>query len=311
MQFFKTVNLDYIKNRRYAYAFSSVLFLTIIISYIVRGGFNLGIDFKGGTSILIQFEQKITTQDIRDVLNTIGLGNSEIKSYGSKQNEYLIYIGQQKNLSASEMVQQVEKAIKASPAGSSYEILRTDTIGPKIGQELRKATMWAILLSLLIMLIYLGWRFEFVFAVGAVVALFHDVIIVVGAFVLLNYEISIKEVAAFLTIVGYSINDTIVIYDRIRENLKIYRNDNLETILNRSVNQCMGRTINTSLTVLLVVTSLYILGGEVIKGFAFAMLIGVFEGVYSTIFVASPIVYEWQVRHGGKEKLKMAKKKIR
>ncbi len=308
MQFFQTPNIDFVSKRKIAYFISSALFIIGFVSLIIRGGPNLGIDFKGGTSILLGFEERITTEQLRDALISIGLGSSEIKSFGA-QNEYLIYAEQQRELSASEMVQQIEEAISVFIPGMSYEILQTDTVGPRIGQELRKAVVLAILIALLLILIYIGWRFELVFAVGAIAALFHDILITLGIFILLNYEISLKEIAAFLTIVGYSLNDTIVVYDRIRENLKVYRSDDLSTIINRSINQVLSRTMVTSLTTFVVVFSLFMLGGEVIKGFAFAMLIGVIVGTYSSVFVASPVVLEWQLRHGGRQKLKMAKKK--
>lgn len=308
MQFFQTPNIDYISRRKSAYIISTALFVIGLVSLIVRGGPNLGIDFKGGTSILIRFENEISTQQLRDALISIDLGNSEIKNFGSR-NEYLIYVEQQSELSASQMVQKVEGAISVSIVNTAYEVLKTDTVGPRIGQELRKAVVLAIFIALLLILIYIGWRFELVFAIGAVIALFHDVLITLGIFILLNYEISLKEIAAFLTIVGYSLNDTIIVYDRIRENLKIYRSDELSTIINKSINATMNRTVITSLTTFIVVLSLFLLGGEVIKGFAFVMLVGIIVGTYSSIFVASPIVLEWQMRHGGKQHLKMAKKK--
>lgn len=308
MQFFQTPNIDFISKRRLAYFLSAGLFLVGVISMVIRGGLNLGIDFKGGTSIVIKFDEEISTDEIRNALGEIGLTNSEIKTFGSNL-EYLIYVEQQRGVSATEMARRVEGAVSESMSGKAYEILRVDTIGPKIGQELRKATILAILISMLLILIYVGWRFELVFAVGAIAALFHDVLITMGIFSLLNFELSLKEIAAFLTIVGYSLNDTIVVYDRIRENLKVLRSENLATIMNRSINQCLSRTIVTSLTTFSVLLILFIFGGEVIKGFAFTMLVGVVVGTYSSIFVASPVVLEWQMRHGGKRELKMAKKK--
>ena len=308
MQFFQTPNIDFISKRRLAYFISAGLFVIGVVSLIIRGGFNLGIDFKGGTSIVLRFEQEITTTELRDVLTNIGMGTSEIKTFGT-QNEFLIYVEQQRGVSATQMARQVEGAISESLTGVEYEVRRVDTIGPKIGEELRRATILAILIAMVLILIYIGWRFELVFAVGAIAALFHDVLITLGIFSLLNYEISLKEIAAFLTIIGYSLNDTIVVYDRIRENLKVLRSENLATIMNRSINQCLSRTVVTSLTTFIVLLILYLFGGEVIKGFAFAMLIGVIVGTYSSIFVASPVVLEWQMRHGGKRELKMAKKK--
>jgi preprotein translocase subunit SecF len=203
----------------------------------------------------------------------------------------------------------VEGAITKTLSDDSYEIRKVDTVGPKIGEELRKAAVLAVLIALLLILIYIGWRFEFVFAVGAIIALFHDVMITFGIFSILNFEISLKEIAAFLTIVGYSLNDTIVVYDRIRENLKVMRSESLATIINTSINQSLSRTIITSMTTFFVVFVLFLFGGEVIHGFAFAMCVGIIVGTYSSIFVASALVLDWQTRHGDKEHLRMAHRK--
>ena len=310
MQFFHTPNIDFIAKRRVAYFLSVGLFLVGLISIVLRGGLNLGIDFKGGTSIQLRFQDEVSTEQIREALTQIGLGMSEIKSFGTG-NDYLIYVEQQRGVSAADMVERVEGAVRETIPEIPYEIMKTDTVGPKIGGELRRAMILAVLIALLLILIYIGWRFEFVFAVGAIAALFHDLLITLGVFTLLNFELSLKEIAAFLTIVGYSLNDTIVVYDRIRENLKVMRNEDLGTIMNKSINQCLTRTVVTSLTTFVVVLILFLFGGEVIKGFAFAMLIGVVVGTYSSIFVASPMVLEWQMRHGGKRELKMARKKRR
>lgn len=308
MQFFKTPNIDFISKRRGAYVIFLVLIVVGLVSLVFHGGPNYGIDFKGGTSIVLKFDKKLDISQIRDALSGSELGNSEIKSFGT-QNEYIIYIEQQKEESAANMVERVEQTIQTQLPEYPYEVRKVDTVGPKIGSELRNDMIMAILLSLLFILIYIGWRFELIFSVGAIAALFHDVVITLGIFSLLNIEVSLKEIAAFLTIVGYSLNDTIVVYDRIRENLKVMRNDDFLTILNRSINQVLSRTVVTSLTTFVVVTILFIFGGEVIKGFALAMVIGVLIGTYSSIFVASPLVFEWQGRHGGKNELKMSKKK--
>ena len=310
MQLFKSPNIDFISRRRIAYIVSAGILFLGVISLVVQGGLNYGIDFKGGTSIVLQFEKDIEITQIREALSSIDIGTSEIKKYGG-QREYLIYMEQQRGVTASEMARMVENAITESLEGVVYEVRKVDTVGPKIGSELRRAGILSVLIALLLILIYIGWRFELVFAVGAIVALFHDVLITLGVFNLLNFELSLKEIAAFLTIVGYSLNDTIVVYDRIRENLKVMRNDDLPTIMNRSINQVLSRTVVTSLTTFIVVLLLFLFGGEVIKGFAFAMLVGVIVGTYSSIFVASPVILEWQMRHGGKRELKMAKRKRR
>jgi len=308
MQFFQTPNIDFISKRKVAY-FISLSFLIIGIAAVaLRNGPNYSIDFKGGTSIVFRFGQDVSTSELRDILSMIGLGTSEIKSFGAR-NEYLIYAEQQKEISASEMVKKIELAIQESIPDITYEVRKVDTVGPKIGGELRRKAIFAILLALLLILIYVGIRFELIFAVGAIIALFHDVLITLGIFTLLNFELSLKEIAAFLTIVGYSLNDTIVVYDRIRENLKVLRSEDLSTIMNRSINQCLSRTIITSVTTFFVVFILFLFGGEVIKGFAFTMLVGVVIGTYSSVFVASPLIFEWQMRHGGKRELRMAKKR--
>ena len=307
MQLFKVPKIDFISRRRLAYVVSAGFLFFGMISLVLRGGLNYGIDFKGGTSIVLRFEDDISIPQIREALSSIDIGTSEIKSFG--QNEFLIYLEQQRGVSATEMARMVEDAITESLEGVQYDVRKVDTVGPKIGAELRRAGILSVLIALFLILIYIGWRFELVFAVGAIVALFHDVLITLGIFNLMNFELSLKEIAAFLTIVGYSLNDTIVVYDRIRENLKVMRNEDLPTIMNRSINQVLSRTVVTSITTTVVVLILFLFGGEVIKGFAFAMLIGVIVGTYSSIFVASPVILEWQMRHGGKRELKMAKRK--
>lgn len=182
----------------------------------------------------------------------------------------------------------------------TFEEIQKNMVGPKIGDELRSAAILAVLASLLLILIYISWRFEFRFAIGAIAALFHDVVITLGIFSLLNLEITLSIIAAFLTIVGYSLNDTIVVFDRVRENMKIMRRESFDSILDHSINQSLGRTIVTSLTTLFVVVTLYLLGGEVIRDFAFAMMVGVLIGTYSSIYVASPVVYAMQSKKGRK-----------
>lgn len=307
MQFFHTPNIDFVSKRRTAYVLSASLIIIGIISLILRGGPNYGIDFKGGTSVVLRFGDSVTTAELRGALSSIGLGNSEISRFGAR-NEYIIYIEQQKDVSASEMVDRVETAID-EVLRIPYEVLQEETVGPKIGGELRTAMIMACLIALMLILIYISFRFELVFAVGAILALFHDVLIILGIFSLLDFEVSLKEIAAFLTIIGYSLNDTIVVYDRIRENLKVLRSEELPSLVNKSINQVLSRTVITSLTTFLVVLILFIAGGQVIKGFAFAMLVGVIVGTYSSIFVASPVVLEWQNRHGGKRQLRMAKRR--
>jgi preprotein translocase subunit SecF len=190
-----------------------------------------------------------------------------------------------------------------------YTVRQVETVGPKIGKELRKGALIAVLFSLLVIMIYLGWRFEFVFAAGGVLGLFHDVFLALGVLSVFNYEISMKEIAAFLTIVGYSINDTIVVYDRIRENMKVHRNEDLRSIINLSVNETLSRTIITALTVFIVVVILFFFGGPVVKGFSLAMMVGAITGCYSSIYIAGALAYDWHMRHDVKRAFKMSKLK--
>jgi preprotein translocase subunit SecF len=308
MHFFKTPNIDFISKRKTAYIFSAALILIGIVAVILRGGYNYSIDFKGGTSVAVGFKTEVKTEQIRKVLGTAGFDGSEIKKFGG-ENEFIIYVEKQKDVSAQEVAERVQESFKSDPATAGYEIRQIDTVGPKIGQELRKKAVWAILVSLILILAYVAIRYEFIFAVAAVVAVFHDVLVVLGFFPILNWEISLKEIAAFLTIVGYSLNDTIVIFDRLRENAKLHRNESLLTVMNRSINETLSRTIITALTVFVVCLILFLFGGEVIRGFSFAMLLGTIVGCYSTVFVASPIAYEYYMRKGIGTELKMAKRK--
>lgn len=300
MEFFREANLKILDKRRYAYILSAILILIGLISLVLKGGPKYGVDFTGGTSVQLKFEKAITPGDIRSALSRVNMANAEIKRIGfEEENEFLIRV---------ELVQEggqvaitIEQSLTNAYPDNPYDIRAVNEVGPKIGGELRRAAIMAVLIALMLLLIYISWRFEFKFAVGAVVALFHDVLITLGAFSIFNFEINLVTIAAFLTIVGYSLNDTIVVFDRIRENLKIMRRETLEHIINKSVNQTLSRTIITSGTTLLVVVMLFIFGGEVLRGFSFALLIGIGIGTYSSIFVASPVVLEWQNRFAAKK----------
>jgi len=308
MQFFQLPHIDFIAIRKYFYGLSISLMLLGIVSIIAHKGLNLGIDFKGGTAMAIRFEKEVTTHSIRLALEKIGLGESEIKTLGTS-NEFLIYMKQQKGFSASEVVKRVQTALTESIPDAKYEVRQVETVGPKIGQELRKNAMIAVVVSLLVIMFYLAWRFEFIFSACGVLGLFHDTFLALGVLSIFNFEISMKEIAAFLTIVGYSINDTIVVYDRIRENMKIHRGDDLKSVINRSVNETLSRTIITALTVFLVVVILFIFGGPVVKGFSLAMMVGAVTGCYSSIYLGGALAYDWHMRHDVKRAFKMSKMK--
>ncbi len=293
MQFIKETHIDFIGKRKIAIAISSVLILIGIVSLIIKGGPKYGIDFTGGTSLQIQFQKPVNIGKIRAILSKIGLGNAEIKEFG-EENEVLIRIQQQENM--EDVSDKLLATLSENMPDNPLDLRMKESVGPRIGKELRRSAIWAILISLALILIYISWRFEFTFAVGAVVALFHDVMITLGIFSLLNLEISLAVVAAFLTIIGYSLNDTIVVFDRIRENMKTLRRENIIHIINVSINQTLSRTILTSLTTFIVVVILFFFGGEVIHSFSFALVVGVVVGTYSSVFIASPVVVEWKLK---------------
>ncbi len=309
MRFFQNAKFDFMAARKYGFIFSGTLIILSIASLILHGGPRYSVDFRGGTFVEIRFEDKqnpdkpldIDIGKVRGVFNDFGLGNAEIKHYGSLQ-----------EISARADVTQNTDAIfndltqKLSQAFPEYNVIEMskETVGPKVGKELVGAAILAILWASLFILIYVMWRFEFRFGVGAVAATFHDVIITIGLFSMLNLEISVAIVAALLTIVGYSLNDTIVVYDRIRENLKGFKRQASDygIIINRSINETLSRTIITSGTTLLVVVVLYFFGGEVLKDFSFALIAGIVIGTYSSIFIASPVLVEWENRKLAKAK---------
>ena len=292
MQFLKEPNINFVGSRKIAYFISGSLILIGLVSLILHGGPKYSIDFLGGTAIQLRFEKPVQVGQVRSALAELGLGNAEIKHFGAS-NEVLVRV-LTKQGAGQDITKQIVAKLKEKLPDNPVEVRRIERVGPKIGSELRRSAIYAVFFSLGLLLIYISWRFEFKFAVGAVVALFHDVMITLGIFSILGQEISLAVVAAFLTLVGYSLNDTIVVYDRIRENLKIFRRETYEAIINKSINQTLSRTIITSFTTFTVVLVLFLIGGEVIRGFTLALLIGVIVGTYSSIYVASPIVIEWQ-----------------
>jgi preprotein translocase SecF subunit len=285
--------------RKVAFIISALLIGIGLISLIAHGGPTFSIDFAGGTLLQIQFQRDLSVHEIRASLDKIGWGDAEIQKFAQGR-EFLIRVKKQEV--GTTVGDEIKNAFANDFPDNTFEVRREEKVGPKIGEELKGKAVWAILYAMLGILIYISWRFEFKFAVGAIAALFHDVLITVGIFSLLNKEISLAIVAALLTIVGYSLNDTIVVFDRIREDLAIMRGKGYGDIINASINQTLSRTIITSLTTLVVVFCLFLLGGEVIRDFAFALMIGVIVGTYSSIFVASPVLLEWHSRLLAKRK---------
>jgi len=295
------INIDFVGKRKLALIVSIALILIGLASLVVKGGPNYGIDFTGGTLVQVKFVQPTDATAIKKALSELELGSPVVQSFGDNQNEFLIRVdkasGELKGLSM-----QIEKALDQTFEKGNVEIRRVEMVGPQVGKDLRNKGLKALFYAMLGLLIYISWRFEFRFAVGAIVALLHDVLITLGAFSLFGKEIDLPIIAAFLAIIGYSLNDTIIVYDRIRENTGRYHKESFPYIINRSINETLSRTLLTSGTTLLVVLALFILGGGVIHNFAFAMLVGVLVGTYSSIFVASPILIFWDEKKGKKAK---------
>ena len=295
MQFIKQdINFDFIGKARLAGILSVVLILISAVSMVVKGGPRYGIDFAGGTLIQVQFTKQMDVAKIRDIISQIDLSSSSVQPFGDKaENEYLISINR-----TTEDLQGLSSKVKdifdESFGAETFEIRRVEMVGPKVGADLRQKGFMAVICSLLGMLVYIWWRFEFKFGVGAILALTHDVIITLGALSLANKAIDLPIIAAILTVVGYSVNDTIIVSDRIRENRRRMGREKLDKVINISINQTLSRTIITSLTTLLVVLALFFFGGGVIHDFAFTLIVGVIVGTYSSIFIASPLLILWE-----------------
>ena len=287
MRLIGKTNIDFLARRRLAFLFSGLIIAVGLISLFIRGEANLGIDFTGGSLVQLKFEQPVSTEQVRAHLSEINLGKSIIQLFDEGQGVIIRASGDV----GKKIVGQLGDAF----LGNQFTVERTEMVGPAMGRDLRRSAIWAFFFALIGILIYISYRFEFKFAVAAIIALFHDVLITVGLFSLTGRELSMPVVAALLTIVGYSLNDTIVVFDRIRENIKLTPQGDYQTIVNVSINQTLSRTVLTSLTTFAVVLSLYILGGVVIRDFAFALIVGVIVGTYSSIFVASPVLIEWQL----------------
>ena len=282
MRLFNNTNIDFLEKSAIAKFLSMALIMAGLASLAMKGGPALSIDFTGGTIAQLQFDKAVDVSELRIKLAENGFESSEIITFGSP-NEVLIKT--QFSGANSELESSLRTAIK-----SEFQVRRVESVGPKIGKELQSDALSAILLSLLLILIYISFRFDRFYAYGSVVALIHDVLITMGIFSLLSIEIDLTIVAAFLTIVGYSLNDTIVVFDRIRENVVKHARESLDSIVNISLNSTIGRTVVTSLTTFVVVLSLFLFGGEVIKNFAFALILGIIVGTYSSIYVASPVM---------------------
>ena len=296
MQLFKDeTRFDFMGKIKAAMILSGIVILIGLGSIVISGGLKYGIDFAGGTLVQLQFKSPPEIEVIRDGLKTIGLGESTIQEFGSKK-DILIRVER-----SEEKLEAVGAMVKRSLSGKFHSdditVERVEMVGPKVGRDLREKALLSILYAIIGIVIYISWRFEFQYAIAAIIALIHDVLVTMGAFSVLDKEFTLVIVAAFLTIIGYSLNDTIVVFDRIRENLRRKGKRSLSEIINSSINQTLSRTLLTSGTTLLVVLALFFFGGEIIHDFSFALLVGVFVGTYSSIFIASVFLVYWASRH--------------
>jgi len=291
-------NINFVSKFKEANIASVIIFILSII-FISFKGLNYGIDFKGGTLIELRTESSIESSAIRESLNSMNLGDVNVKNFG-KVGDYLIKV-EQKSSNNNNLIPEIKKKLSEN-LNAEVNFRRVENVGPKVSSELLRSSIIAVSLALAAMLFYIWVRFEWQFSVGSIIALFHDVIITLGIFSILSLEINLSIIAAVLTIVGYSMNDTVVIYDRIRENLFKYTKISISDISNLSINETLARTVITSVTTLLALISIYILGGEILRGFSFAMILGVIIGTYSSIFVASPILKFFKVSYKTLEK---------
>lgn len=271
--------------RHIAYAVSALMVLASMALFFTNG-LNFGIDFRGGTMIEIGTEGPADIGDLRNRLSSLNLGDVQVQEFGAP-NDVLIRVEQQAETEGSD--QTVVELIRGE-LGEGVEYRRVEVVGPKVSSELVEAGTLAVVMAVILMLVYIWFRFEWQFSVGAVLALMHDVLLTIGIFSIFQLEFNLSIIAAILTIVGYSMNDTVVVYDRVRENLRKYKKLDLGELLDRSINETLSRTAMTSITTLLALLALYIFGGEVIRGFTFAMMWGVFIGTYSSIFIAAPLL---------------------
>ncbi|MCA6079339.1 MAG: protein translocase subunit SecF [Endomicrobium sp.] len=293
MRFFKSVNIDFIRNRYKFFVVSGLLFLVTIGAFIYRSGPNYGIDFTGGILMQISFQDKVVLQDVRKAVEESGIGSFELQSSGN-----LIIIRAKKNLkSQEEFEDSVKSSIRSKFPDNPFNIERVEYVGPTVGEYISRQAIYVFLFAFLGMIIYIAFRFKSsLWGLASIIGIIHDVVISLGFVILVNKEINITVIAALLTVAGYSINDTIVLFDRIKENLRLLGKEDFATLINKSINEVLVRTVVTSLTVFIVACSLFFLGGEVIHTFAYIMVIGTVLGVFSTIFICVSLIYEWETR---------------
>ena len=289
-------NISFLKFYKQFYLLSFLLIVISFISFFSKG-LNLGIDFKGGTVIEMQFDKRYSATNIREALIQQELGDVKVKEFGNNQTFLAIF---EKKSGKSDFIPNVKTQLEKSLT-ETINFRRVEMVGPKISKELTKSGIYAVLIALILMLFYIWLRFEWQFSLGSILALLHDVMLTLGAFSIIGFEFNLSIIAAILTIVGYSMNDTVVIYDRIRENLKKDDKSDLSDLINISVNETLPRTLKTSITTLLALIAIYFFGGEILRGFSFALIWGVIVGTYSSIFIAAPLILIFNVKRDWNE----------
>ena len=294
MEFLTKTNFKLVDKTRYTFVLSALLILAGVASLIVHGGPHLGIDFTGGTILQVRILPAPDLAQVRDMLEGAGFAGVQVQDFGASDELLITFANvDDGTLDAAE---EMKAVLDEGLAGSTVEMRREESVGPKIGSELKTAAMNSVVAALVLIVLYITVRFVFRYGIAAIVALVHDVLITLGVFSLLDKEITLSIIAAFMTIIGYSLNDTIMVFDRIRENMKLRRRESYKDVINRSINETLSRTIVTSVTTLFVAGALYVIGGAVIHDFAFALCFGVIIGTYSSIFIASPVLVWWNQR---------------
>jgi preprotein translocase subunit SecF len=299
MKLFEQTNIDFVKWRWHAIALSLLIIGAGAVTIMTKG-LPLGVDFSGGTIVIVKFDQQVGTDQVRAAVgNTPGGNDAVVQDYGdASQHQVMIRVAQTGDESGgklSQVADTVVAALKQANLGN-FTVINTEIVGPVVGEQLKRQGTMATVLSLAGILAYIAWRFQLSFAVGAVVATMHDLLVALAFLAFFRYDLTLNVIAGLLTITGYSVNDTIVIFDRVRENMRTTRRDNMTAIVNTAVNQTLSRTVITAGTALLSVLALYIFGGEVLEGLAFTMLVGIISGTYSTVFIAAAIAIMWQGR---------------
>lgn len=298
LQIIRDSHIDFMRMRRMAFIISGVFLLAVAFAMVqlIRGHANMGVDFAGGTSIEVEFEKPILAEHLRQAMNVPEFKNvSQQYVREAGRNKYMLRV-LAPDLPTEKVSTRVMEVLQADFQDNTVTLLASEDVGPTVSAHLRQQALYAVFWAVIMIILYIWWRFDFRFAVAATVTTFHDVMTIIGIFILMRYEISWILITALLTIAGYSLNDTIVVFDRIRENLRHRRKEDYQKVVNTSINETLSRTIITSVTTLAVVLSLYFLGGEVIHAFSLAMIMGILVGTYSSIFVASNILVEWHLR---------------